>query len=96
MAARKVIYKITYPNGKIYIGKDSTDNVRYFGSANPELIARDFTQSERDNFTITKKVIWQSSTATDIELSQEEMRLIREYESHNPEKGYNRNPPWNG
>ena len=29
----KVIYKITYPKGKIYIGKDSTgDILRYFGS----------------------------------------------------------------
>ncbi len=29
----KVIYKITYPNEKIYIGKDLTDNINYFGSA---------------------------------------------------------------
>jgi hypothetical protein len=28
----KVIYKITYPNGKIYIGKDLTDSINYFGS----------------------------------------------------------------
>ena len=25
----KVIYKITYPNGKIYIGKDFTDSINY-------------------------------------------------------------------
>ena len=29
----KVVYKITYPNGKIYIGKDLTDIINYFGSA---------------------------------------------------------------
>jgi len=29
----KVIYKITYPNGKIYIGKDLTESFNYFGSA---------------------------------------------------------------
>jgi hypothetical protein len=40
----KVIYKITYPNGKIYIGKDLTDSINYFGSAAPAVIARDFTQ----------------------------------------------------
>ncbi len=28
----KVIYKITYANGKIYIGKDLTDSINYFGS----------------------------------------------------------------
>jgi len=25
------IYRITYPNGKIYVGKDLTDTVAYFG-----------------------------------------------------------------
>jgi hypothetical protein len=28
----KIIYKISYPNGKIYIGKDLTDTIAYFGS----------------------------------------------------------------
>jgi hypothetical protein len=32
----KVVYKITYPNGKIYIGSDVTDSANYFGSANSE------------------------------------------------------------
>ena len=40
----KVIYKITYPNGKIYIGKDLTDSINYFGSANRKLIEKDFTR----------------------------------------------------
>ncbi len=38
----KVIYKITYPNGKIYVGKDLTDSANYFGSADDRLIANDF------------------------------------------------------
>jgi hypothetical protein len=40
----KVIYKITYPNGKIYVGKDLTDSINYFGSASSALIAKDFTK----------------------------------------------------
>jgi len=40
---RKVIYKITYPNGKIYVGKDLTDSINYFGSADSATIGRDFT-----------------------------------------------------
>jgi hypothetical protein len=28
----KIIYKITYPNGKIYVGSDLTDSINYFGS----------------------------------------------------------------
>ena len=43
----KVIYKITYPNGKIYIGKDLTDSINYFGSTNSKLIEKDFTREER-------------------------------------------------
>ena len=31
----KIIYKVTYPNGKIYIGKDLTDSINYFGSLIP-------------------------------------------------------------
>ena len=34
----KVIYKITYPNGKINIGKDLTDSIHYFGSGKHSLI----------------------------------------------------------
>ena len=39
----KVVYKITYPNGKIYVGMDVTDSINYFGSADSRLIASDFT-----------------------------------------------------
>jgi hypothetical protein len=54
-AARwKVVYKITYPNGKIYIGKDLTDSVNYFGSADNELIAQDFTREQRKDFRIRR------------------------------------------
>jgi hypothetical protein len=48
----KVIYKITYPNGKIYIGKDLTDSINYFGSARHSLIAEDFTREQRKDFTV--------------------------------------------
>ena len=33
----KVIYKITCPNGKIYIGQDLTDSINYFGSASGKI-----------------------------------------------------------
>ncbi len=50
----KVIYKITYPNGKIYVGKDLTDSINYFGSADSRLIERDFTRQQRMDITIRK------------------------------------------
>jgi hypothetical protein len=56
----KVIYKITYPNGKIYIGKDLTDSINYFGSADSRLIARDFSREQRRDFTIRREILWKS------------------------------------
>ena len=40
----KVIYKVIFPNGKIYVGQDSTDDILYFGSPNRYLIEKDFTK----------------------------------------------------
>ncbi len=88
----KVIYKITYPNGKIYIGKDLTDNANYFGSAAHALISADFTREQRNDFTIRKEIIWESETATDAEASRREIEYIRAYRSNDPDVGYNRSP----
>ncbi len=88
----KIIYKITYPNGKIYIGKDLTDSINYFGSANSNLIAQDFTREERRDFTIRKEILWESGSATDKEVNSKEIEYIKFYQSNNPNIGYNRWP----
>jgi len=41
-----VIYKITYPSGKIYVGQDRVGSIRYFGSPNSKLIAAYFTPEQ--------------------------------------------------
>jgi hypothetical protein len=92
----KVIYKITYPNGKIYVGKDLTDSVNYFGSANGSLIAEDFTREQRRDFTIRREILWESETATDSEASTKEAELIRELRANDPAVGYNRWPKFGG
>ena len=88
----KVIYKITYPNGKIYIGQDVTDDINYFGSANSDIIAKDFTREQRRDFTIRKEIFWESDTATDREVDQKEKEYIIAFRSNDPAIGYNRNP----
>lgn len=90
----KVVYKITYPNGKIYIGKDLTDSINYFGSASNSLIEMDFTREQKRNFTIRKEILWESETATDKEVNRKEIELIRKYRSNNSNIGYNRNPKY--
>ena len=52
-----IVYKITYPNGKLYIGQDRTNSINYFGSASDALIAEDFPPEARRNFTITREIL---------------------------------------
>jgi hypothetical protein len=88
----KVIYKITYPNGKIYIGKDLTGTLNYFGSANSELIENDFSPEALRSFTITKEILWESETASAHEANLKELEFIKMFSSNNPAIGYNRWP----
>jgi hypothetical protein len=90
----KIIYKITYPNGKIYIGKDLTNSVNYFGSANSKLIEKDFTFKDRMDFTIRREVLWYSESATNSEVSLKEVEFIKKYKSNNPKIGYNKWPKY--
>lgn len=38
----KQVHKITYPTGKIYVGKDSIGSARYMGSHDMSLVDADF------------------------------------------------------
>ena len=88
----KVIYKITYPNGKIYVGKDLTDDINYFGSASSELIARDFLRAQRRDFVIRREILWESDEASNSEVSLKEVEFILRYRSNDPLVGYNQWP----
>jgi len=92
----KVIYKITYPNGKIYIGQDRTDSIGYFGSPDSSLIDNDFTKEQRRDFTIRKEIIWESDIASDSEVTRKENELIRAFKSNDPAIGYNQRPKSKG
>jgi hypothetical protein len=88
----KIIYKITYPNNKIYVGKDLTDSINYFGTADSNLIAADFTREQRRDFTIRREILWESETASDSEVNLKEVEFIRALRSNDPAAGYNRWP----
>ena len=91
-----VIYKITYPNGKIYVGQDRTDSINYFGSPDNALIAKDFTQEERRRFTVTRDILWESESATQAEVTQKEIEFIVSLKANDPAVGYNRRPRFKG
>jgi hypothetical protein len=76
MSRRKQVYKITYPNGMMYVGMDLTGSVTYFGSPSAkERIAADLGEHVHD-FTARKQILWESDTATDAEARAMEIRLI--------------------
>ena len=95
LEAMKVIYKITYPNGKIYVGKDLTDSINYFGSADSALIARDFSRDQRRDFSIRREILWECATCGDDEVNAMEVELILTNKSNDPAIGYNRWPRFN-
>lgn len=85
-----VVYKITFPNGKIYIGKDigaSGHSIRYFGSWNNELVENDFTKEDLLNFTLKKEIIFESSNKELV--SKMESIFIMQFKSNDPKIGYN-------
>ncbi|MDY6976686.1 MAG: GIY-YIG nuclease family protein [Pseudomonadota bacterium] len=91
----KQVYMITYPTGKIYIGKDLIGSFRYFGSPNMDVINADFESLPREqqlDYSVRKQILWESEDCSDAEVNAKEVELIRKYESNNPEIGYNRWP----
>jgi hypothetical protein len=94
----KQVYMITYPTGKIYIGKDSFGSHRYFGSPDIDIINSDFANlpdEVRKDYTVRKQILWESEDCPETELSRKEVEIIREYQSNDPAIGYNRWPKFN-
>lgn len=90
-----VIYKITFPNGKIYIGKDIGEqghSIRYFGSWDNSIVENDFTKEQLMNFSLKKEIIFESNSKDEINIKEVEM--IRKFKSNDPSTGYNRWPKY--
>jgi len=91
----KQVYMITYPTGKIYVGKDSVGSYRYFGSPDMDLVNADFQTLPREqqlDYTVRKQILWESEHASEVELSAKEVEIILKYRSNDPAIGYNRWP----
>jgi hypothetical protein len=91
---KKQVYKVIYPNGKIYVGLDLTGTLTYFGSPSPaakERITGDLAEHRLD-LTVRTQILWESETATDAEVRAMEVKLIREHRSNDPAVGYNLTP----
>jgi hypothetical protein len=94
----KQIYKINYPTGKIYIGKDSVGSYRYYGSPDMDTVNADFENLPEEiqkDYTIWEQILWKSPDCKKLVLSQKEVEFIREYQANDPTIGYNRWPKVN-
>jgi hypothetical protein len=86
-----VIYKLTFPNGKIYIGMDiggRGHSIRYFGSWDNATVAHDFTKEQLADFSLRKEIVFESQDKE--EVRRKESEYIRQYKSNDPLIGYNR------
>jgi hypothetical protein len=92
-ARMKYIYKITYPNDKIYVGQDVTESfMTYFGSGNKDYINSDFTKEQFQSFSVKKEILWSAETIAPHELMEMENEFIEKLGANDPEKGYNLYP----
>jgi hypothetical protein len=92
-----VVYKITLPNDKIYVGKDigyDGHTIRYFGTWNHHAVEADFTKDELRDFTIRREILFESGDKE--EVGRVEMEMIRDLGANNPTTGCNRVPKWRG
>jgi hypothetical protein len=96
MPRNKQVYKITYPNGKIYVGMDLTGTALYMGSpsayADEQIVADLELEPGQFELTLRKEILWESETATDGEVRKKEIEKILETRANDPAIGYNKLP----
>lgn len=84
------IYRITSPNGKVYIGQTSKklkDRVRNgMPYCRNELFAEDYKRYGWESFAVDVLCV----VETKMEADNAEIKFIAEYDSTNPERGYNK------
>jgi hypothetical protein len=93
------VFKITFPNGKIYVGSDTAltarlDYFKYFGSpstAKREMLAdlKEFLTKEK-TYTLKKDILYSAENVTVGEVLKIEHKFIKLLDSKNPSIGYNR------
>jgi hypothetical protein len=90
----KIVYKVTWPNRKIYVGSDLTDWITYFGSPGKSLVEADFpTREARRDMMVRREILWESETASTGEVLRKEQELIVALRANDPAIGYNKRPP---
>lgn len=84
------IYKTTFPNGKIYIGSDITDSVKYLGSPKcEELILKEHSLYTGLKLNFEKEILIYFEKIDRKELLKIESEYIQKFKSNDSKIGYN-------
>lgn len=93
------VFKVTFPNGKIYVGSDTAltarlDYFKYFGSphkAKPEMLADlGAFLTERKAYTLKKEILYSCEHVAVGAVLKIEHHFIKLLDAKNPSIGYNR------
>ena len=87
------VYKVTYPNGKVLVAQDRTDQVACIEAIANEQFTEDFGTEARLDFMVRKEVLWESPDADAEESERQEREWILRLHANDPAIGYNRWPP---
>jgi hypothetical protein len=74
------IHKFTYPNGKIYIGRDMLCPIQ--AGIRDQVL----------DYNIHKEILWEATSAHSSEVSRRQAAFILQYHANDPAVGYNRWP----
>jgi hypothetical protein len=93
---RCYVYKVTFPNGKIYVGSSrpkaqstSSQYMTYFGSGDFDLIDKENYESIKEGkFTVKKEILFSSNDLEEVRKKEHEF-IIKE-KSTDPKVGYNK------
>jgi len=88
----KSVFKVTYPNGKILVGKDLIGEFNHFGYIERSLLAKDFKPEQLNDITIRRQVLWESMDASDDDVNKKQIELILLHNANDPTVGYNEWP----
>ena len=55
----KVVYKITYPNGKIYVGQDLTGAASLLRQRDRRLVQTNWPPGAVPRCTVRKEILWE-------------------------------------
>ncbi|MDK2125171.1 GIY-YIG nuclease family protein [Parachitinimonas caeni] len=93
------VYKVTFPNGKIYVGRDTAatanmDFFKYFGS--PKAGKRDMLADMGEYlngqipYTVSKEILYSAENVMVKDLNKKEKEFIKALNAKDPAIGYNR------